>query len=197
MLSGSWCSWTSCSLCVTWLGAEKSISEGKSPYLSYKEKTGSKKVHLDSNSSPSTFAHFKASLASTSAAPQKCRGSPLPVLQHLPRKMGNVSLTHSQSQRDQNLPPPRTVLKACNEFSLFSAITQRQPEGNQLTSKSCSSMVGCSQSILPMQLITQAGQTWLKSTSCCLLTREHSGEHQIEHGCLQVETPVSEQVLYQ
>jgi len=40
--------------------------------------------------------------------------------------------------------------------------------------------------------ITQAGQTCLESTSCCVLPREQGGTHQTEHGCLQVETLISE-----
>lgn len=75
--------------------------------------------------------------------PHECRGSPLPVLQHLPRKMGNVSF-HPQSQGHPKLQPSRTVLRACNEFSLCSAGTQKQSEGDQLSSKSCSAAVSCS-----------------------------------------------------
>lgn len=81
-------------------------------------------------------------------------------------------------------------------FSLCSVRTQRHSKGDQLSSKSCSAAVRWSQNILPIQLITQTGQTCLESTSYCLLPREHSGTHQTEHSCLQVESLISEQVLY-
>lgn len=91
--------------------------------------------------------------------PHEHRGSPLPVLQHLPRKTGNVSLIPPQSQGNPNVPRPRRVFRARIEFCLCSVSTQRQSEGNQLSSKRCSAVVSRPQSILWIRLICHPGRT--------------------------------------
>lgn len=104
MLCGGWCSHIAWSLCDTWLGAKKRIFETRPhPPLVSQEKM-EKKLYFD----PSTCLPISKPvwcLSGQLTLPHEPTGS----LQHLPRKMGNKSLTHPYSLGEPNLPAPRRV----------------------------------------------------------------------------------------
>lgn len=137
MLSGNRCSRTGWSLCVTWLGAEKSILKCYPPVPVSQQKTGRTPGFQTILQHPCPFQSLFGTHTDSAHSPW------MPWMQgishqHLPRKIGNVGLTRPQSQGNPKLTPPWGVLRACNGFCLCPASTQRQWEGNQLHSKSCS-----------------------------------------------------------